>query len=383
MKKRILLISSNSSSRGGGERYLIYLTQGLRQLGHEIHVLLSQKSYMDDWAKLLTLEGATTHRLPLVGLRHRPLRFLQSIIDHRQQQEIARFCHNLKPDAILVNQQYDEDGLDYLVGAMKAQIAPVGGTIHMPMTAHKNRRPLGKIRGNILQKWYNNNPYKVIFVSEGCQSEFHRYYHLSYSTNVVNLGCEFSTNNLTVKNVSQPAKDKIPVIGFIGQFVPQKHLDLLVEAWLWLNERGIKTKLLLVGDGKERSRLETKLQAAPSEDWLITGWQTNPEQYLSQIDLYAMSSHFEGLPLALVEAVGHGIPAVIRNFNGSSDVARQASWVRVVSSDKSATFGKALQETVANISYLKQKAREGKKQFCEYFSTKRMARDTLFALEKN
>lgn len=383
MNKRILLISSNSSSRGGGERYLVYLTQGLRQLGHEVHVLLSQKSYMNNWAKLLTLEGATTHRLSLVGLRHRPLRLLQSIIDKQQQQKIARFCQTLKPDNILVNQQYDEDGLDYLMGATKSQIAPVSGIIHMPMTHNKNQRFLGVLRGKLLQRWYEKNPYKIIFVSQGCQEEFHRYYQLSYTTNVVNLGCEFSASNLTEKNVSKPAKDEIPVIGFIGQFVRQKHLDLLIEAWLWLNKRGMKTKLLLVGDGKERSQLETKLQAAPSKDWLITGWQTNPEQYLNQIDIYAMSSHFEGLPLALVEAVGHGIPAVIRNFNGSSDVARQASWVKVVSSDKSAIFGKALQEAVVNLSSLKQKAQEGRKQFCEYFSTKRMAQDTLFALEQN
>lgn len=381
MNKQILLISSNSSSRGGGERYLIYLTKGLRQLGHEVHVLLSKKSYMDYWAKLLTLEGAMTHRLPLVGLRHRPLRFLQSLIDNRQQQKIARFCYNLKPDAILVNQQYDEDGLDYLIGAMKARIAPVCGTIHMPMTAYKNRRPLGKIRGNLLQKWYQHHPYKMIFVSQGCQAEFHDYYQIYHQSNVVHLGCEFALNRVDT-DINCSSVDRLPVIGFIGQFVAQKNLDLLIDSWLWLNRQGVKTKLLLVGDGNERSQLEAKLKAsAPSEDWHVTGWQTNPQQYLSQIDVYAMSSHFEGLPLALVEAVGQGIPAVVKDFNGSFDVANRAFWVKVVSSDKAADFGQALQEVITDLSIYKEKAQKGKKQFCEYFSVKRMAQDTLVALQ--
>lgn len=383
MKKKILLISSNSSSRGGGERYLVYLTQGLRQLSHEVHILLSQKSYMNDWADLLVSEGAVVHRLPLVGLRDRPLRFIQSLSDCKQQQKIALFCQNLKPDAILVNQQYDEDGLDYLIGALKAQIANVGGIIHMPMTADKNSRPLGILRGSLLQKWYQKNPYKIIFVSEGCREEFDRYYRLPYQTNVVNLGCEFAAKNTIETERIKHLKKRKPVIGFIGQFVPQKQLNLLVDAWLWLKNEGIDTKLLLVGDGEERPQLEARLRAkALSEDWQITGWQTNPEKYLEQIDIYAMSSNFEGLPLALVEAVGYGIPAVIKDFNGSFDVARQASWVKVVSSNQSEIFGRALQETIVNLSTLKQKAAVGKSEFRQYFSTKRMAKDTLLTLDR-
>ena len=384
MNKRILLISSNSSSRGGGERYLVYLTQGLYQLGQEVHVLLSQKSYMDDWANLLRREGAIVHRLPLIGLRHRPLRFIQSINDKKQQQDIAYFCQTLKPLTILVNQQYDEDGLDYLMGAIKAQIAPVSGVVHMPMTADKNKRPLGILRGNLLQKWYDKNPYKIIFVSEGCQKEFHSYYHFPHATNVINLGCKIPDNALASNRISQPNMSKIPVIGFIGQFVPQKNLNFLIESWLWLDRKGIKTKLLLVGDGVERPQIEQKLRASTSLDnWKITGWQTNPEKYLNQIDIYAMSSHFEGLPLALIEAVGYGIPAVITDFNGSSDIARQASWVKVISSKKSEDFGQALQEAINCLSDLKQKSQAGKAKFCKYFSTERMAKDTLVALGIN
>jgi len=381
MNKRILLISSNSSSRGGGERYLIYLTQGLHQLGHEVHVLLSQKSYMDDWANLLILERAIVHRLPLIGLRHRPLRFLQSLIDTKQQQEIAQFCQKLKPDAILVNQQYDEDGLDYLMGAIKSQIAPVGGTIHMPMAADKNQRPLGRLRGNLLQKWYNNHPYNKIFVSYGCQTEFNNYYQTSGSTNVVHYGCPFaSILNLSTDSL-ESWQDNLPVIGFVGQFAPQKNLSLLVEGWLWLNRQGIKTRLLLVGDGIERAVIEQKLlKFASPEIWKITGWQTNPEKYLSAIDIYAMTSNFEGLPLSLLEASGSGIPTVVTDFNGAFDVAAQASWVKVVSSRDAANFGKSLLETINNLPILKQIAKQEQDQFCEYFSTKRMAKDTLIAL---
>ena len=382
MNKKILLISSNSSSRGGGERYLIYLTQGLHQLGYEVHVLLSSKNYMDEWANCLDNEGAKVHRLQLIGLRHRPLRFIQSLTDRRQQQKIADFCRQMNPKVILVNQQYDEDGLDYVLGAIKAKTAPVCGIIHMPMTASKNKRPLGKLRGKLLHKWYLDNTYQKIFVSQGCQQEFNNYYQIFDSTSVVNLGCPFNTISSSATNLLENCLDKLPVIGFIGQFVPQKNLSLLTDSWLWLNSQGIKTKLLLVGDGVEKSAIEQKLITfAPPETWEITGWQTNPEKYLSGMDIYAMTSHFEGLPLSLIEASGNGVPAVVTNFHGASDIARQAPWVKVVESNNSVSFGKNLLNTLNNISCCQQAARKGQARFREYFSTKRMARDTLNAIE--
>ncbi|MBD2772381.1 glycosyltransferase family 4 protein [Iningainema tapete] len=378
MKKRLLLISSNSSGRGGGERYLVYLTQGLRLLDCEVHVLLSTVNYMDTWAKALDAEGAQVHRRDLSGLRVRPLRFVQAIADKKQQQKVASVCKEIHPDAILVNQQYDEDGLDYITGALNADIATVGGVMHMPMTATKNQRPFGKQRGNLLRKWYIQHPYRLLFVSKGSLAEFRNYYNLPYPDNLVHHGCPF----LEIGNEPDLSKFPYPLstIGFIGQFVPQKNLQLLVEGWLWMRKQGIETRLLLVGDGSERNSIEKLLAAAPQETWHITGWQNHPEKYLSIIDIYAMTSHFEGLPLALLEAVGRGLPAVVTNFNGAVDVAEHTSWVKVVTKSDPVSVGKALADTIQNLSNLKKQAQDNQETFRRYFSPSRMAKDTLAAL---
>lgn len=378
MKKRLLLISSNSSGRGGGERYLVYLTQGLRLLDCEVHVLLSTVDYMDTWAKALDAEGAQIHRRDLSGLRVRPLRFVQAIADKKQQQKVASVCKEIHPDAILVNQQYDEDGLDYITGALNADIATVGGTIHMPMTATKNQRPFGKLRGKLLRKWYIQHPYHLLFVSKGSLAEFRNYYNLPYPDNLVHYGCPFLEidNEPNLSKFSCP----LPTIGFIGQFVSQKNLQLLVEGWLWMRKQGIETRLLLVGDGSERNSIEKLLAAAPQETWHITGWQNHPEKYLSIIDIYAMTSHFEGLPLALLEAVGRGLPAVITNFNGAADVAENTPWVKIVANPDPISVGKALTHTIQNLSWLKQQAQDNQETFRRYFSPSRMAKDTLAAL---
>lgn len=380
MNQRLLLISSNSSDRGGGERYLVYLTQGLRLLNWEVHVLLSNINYMDGWAKELTAAGAQVHRRRLLGLRSRPLRFVQAITDLKQQQEIAEVCRQIAPDAILVNQQYDEDGLDYLAGALMANVAPVGGTMHMPMTANKHKRPFGNWRGKILKRWYKKHSYCLILVSQNSQTEFENYYSYPRPTKVVNYGCPFP--EITIPHPPLPNNwiKPLPIIGFSGQFVYQKNLQLLVDAWLWAIKQGTSSRLVLIGDGVQRQELETSLaQAAPEDMWHITGWQEHSEAYLPILDIYAMTSHFEGLPLALIEAVGRGIPSVVTNFNGATDVAARANWVSIAAPTPE-VVGKALIKSINQLSWLKQQAKSGQQDFQTYFSLKRMASDTLAAL---
>jgi glycosyltransferase involved in cell wall biosynthesis len=381
MNKRILLISSNSSGRGGGERYLMYLTQGLHLLDYEVHVLLSTIDYMDGWANELNAEGAIVHRQHLLGLRQRPLRFFQSITDTKQQLEIAKLCEKIAPIAILINQQYDEDGLDYLAGAIKANIAPVGGTLHMPMTANKDKRPFGKWRGKVLQHWYQKHPYHLIFVSQGSKTEFENYYKCLGSKQVVNYGCPFSDIDIANAKIELPSNwTELPIVGFSGQLVPQKNLKLLVDSWLWTLEHGTRCRLLLIGDGEQSQEIKECLQATPKDMWHITGWQNHPEAYLSILDIYIMTSHYEGLPLALLEAVGRGIPAVVTNFNGASDVKQRADWVNIASASTVEAVGTALTKSLNQLPELKQQAKIGQQDFQSYFSLSRMASDTLAAL---
>ena len=380
MAPRILLISSNSSSRGGGELYIVLLAKGLRLLGCEVHVLISNQRYMDVWADALIAEGAILHRRHLLSLKQRPLRFIQAVRDTNQIETVADLCRKTTPAATLVSQQYDEDGLDYIMGALQSKLAPVSGLMHMPMTATKNQRPLGRIRGHLLSRWYNKNPYRLIFPSEGAQIEFESYYTAPRPTYMIN-------NSVTFEQASGPSKTRaifptgIPVIGFTGQFVAQKNLDCLIRAWLKTRETGMDCRLLLVGDGADRSKTESFLcKSAPSESWYITGWTESPENYYSEMDLFVLTSHFEGLPFSLLEAAGRGIPAVVTPFNGALDVAKHASWVNITSGCSIDAISEAITAALANLPALKDTAHMGINDFRKHFSLERMATEMLEVL---
>lgn len=377
---KLLLISSNSSGRGGGERYLVFLTRGLRELGCEVHALVSDASYMNGWADDISNEGGTVHRRNLKSLGERSLRFVQSIHDNAQIDEVAAFCREIVPNAILVNQQYDEDGLDYLMGALKADIATVGAVMHMPMTGIKNKRRLGRLRGKLLSNWYRQYQYRLILVSEGAQAEFESYYDSPRPTYVVN-------NSIPLDSI-QPLNEErqlfqagVPVIGFVGQFVAQKNLECLVHAWLQTRRCGIDSRLLLVGDGPDRLKLEKILwQSAPPGSWFITGWTHSPEKYLREIDLFVLTSHFEGLPLSLVEAAGRGIPAVVAPFNGALDVSHRAAWVKVARGNSVDEIADLMKIVLNDLPALKVLAIAGLAKFQRYFSLRRMATGVMDVL---
>jgi glycosyltransferase involved in cell wall biosynthesis len=163
--------------------------------------------------------------------------------------------------------------------------------------------------------------------------------------------------------------------------VAQKHLTLLVDSWLESRRLGVDSRLLLVGDGPEHSVLAARLRDnAPPDRWHITGWTEEPGAYLSAMDVFAMTSHFEGMPLVLLEAAGRGVPALVTNFNGATDVADRAGWVSVASDTTPSGFGRALSTRLTDLANLKRQAVDGQSAFRAYFSPDRMAADVLSTL---
>lgn len=379
-KQSVLLISSNSSGRGGGERYLVFLAKGLKEEGLDVHVLLSDVEYMDGWAQNFLEDRIVVHRAHLKGLAQRPLRFLQALLDRKQIENVAELCRSIVPDAILVNQQYDEDGLDYVQGALLSRSGRVVGVIHMPMTASKHSRPLGRLRGGLLRNWYRNHGYEKVFVSEGARQEFNDYYRLDQVSYVVNNSVPMSLVGMEKNEPSLPSGKKI--IGFIGQFVAQKNLGCVIDIWKDVRNRGIDAGLLLVGDGPERNRVEKMLADCQSETWCITGWTECPEIYLHGMDIFVLASHFEGLPLSLVEAASRGIVCVTAPFNGATDVAKLAPWVRISQDNDVGTMANLLYETIQNLDDLQSTVTTSHlADFQNYFSLNRMVKEIREILE--
>ena len=119
-----------------------------------------------------------------------------------------------------------------------------------------------------------------------------------------------------------------PYIVAVGRYVPQKNLDLLIQAMDIIRAAGEKASLILVGEGTERSKLEALVAELRLEDRVtLAGFRTDVPAFYKAADVFAMPSDFEGFPIAQLEAMHCGLPCVVSRYVPLLEIAGDASLV--------------------------------------------------------
>jgi len=113
------------------------------------------------------------------------------------------------------------------------------------------------------------------------------------------------------------------LIGAVGRLEKEKAFDVLVCSLADLAAKGLDARLVIVGEGGDRARLESLADELGVRDRVrLPGWQTDVRAYFEAMDIFALSSLREGLPNVLLEAMALGVPAVATRVNGIPRVIR-------------------------------------------------------------
>jgi glycosyltransferase involved in cell wall biosynthesis len=101
-----------------------------------------------------------------------------------------------------------------------------------------------------------------------------------------------------------------PVVGGMGRLDRQKGFDLLVDALADLPD----VSAVVAGDGPEHDALMRYARdRAVADRFAIVPWKDEVGPFLRSLDVFVLSSRYEGLPLALLEAMASGVPIVAAN----------------------------------------------------------------------
>lgn len=124
-------------------------------------------------------------------------------------------------------------------------------------------------------------------------------------------------NGINVDAYSEPPKpDAIPglptdddrlVVGTLAGLRAVKNLPRLVRAVAPLRDR---LRLVIVGEGPERTAIAEAARASGMDDLLLPGFLPDPSRYVGLFDIFALSSDSEQFPISLVEAMAAGLPVV-------------------------------------------------------------------------
>ena len=111
-------------------------------------------------------------------------------------------------------------------------------------------------------------------------------------------------------------------IGMVGRLWRQKNPLCLINAAKLLLDQGLTDfKVFLVGDGELRAQvLQTVEQMGLQDHVELLGWRDDVSALLSGLDICVLPSLWEGLPLAILEAMASGVPVVASQIPGNREL---------------------------------------------------------------
>jgi glycosyltransferase involved in cell wall biosynthesis len=120
------------------------------------------------------------------------------------------------------------------------------------------------------------------------------------------------------------------VIGTVTVFREAKRLDLWLQVARAVAAQVPGARFLLVGFGPLEARLRGWVDAAGLGDAVILpGGQDDVRPFLAAFDVFLMSSDYEGLPIALLEAMAAAVPVVATGVGGIPEVVRPGHGILV------------------------------------------------------
>ena len=335
-RMRILLASSSSGSHGGGEIFLRYLGNALSAAGHEVALWASNHPRMDELASQFNTSIRADYR-NTYDLRTRSL---LARFHRRNVRSAISDWKSWHPDIVHINKQNLEDGLDLLHAAERCGI-PNLCTIHITQSASFLDASQAWLRDRVARSALSRYPNVITTVSDRRQLELREFAGLNGSVRRIYNGIP----DIDVRMIPQwrtEARDELGIardhrlITTVARMTAQKCPQAFLDASLEICKRMPEARFLWVGDGDFAPEWDAWVAAHGMADRIQRlGWQEDTRRWFAASDLYLHLAGYEGLPLAILEAMRFALPcfiapAIAREvalFNGGALQLAEGDWI--------------------------------------------------------
>jgi glycosyltransferase involved in cell wall biosynthesis len=341
---------NESTGWGGTERYLHTLAQGLVELGDEV-VVVTRTDHPEELPRFLdrfTSSGARVLVIESGAISGAPERVLRA----------RRVLRSLKADVLHFNQQTPSSLAPEILSS-----AGVGGparvaTNHLPVLGI----PPFNLAGSLLWRSarraldlvITETPLDASTIAMSGQAPAAR-------IRVVVHGVDtelFSPGPSALRAELGVTSDAV-LVGCVGRLERQKRQDRLIMALPVLLSLGVHTELVIVGTGPLLGELKSLSGRCGVDDRVhFLGERDDVPNVLRALDVFALASDFEGLPLAILEAMAAGVAVVATRVGGVETAVRDGVNGRIVAANDPNGLVTALMHTLEERSALGRAARE-------------------------
>ena len=164
----------------------------------------------------------------------------------------------------------------------------------------------------------------------------------------------------------------LPVVVFAGRICEQKRPALLAEILKRVSDTGLQFKALIVGDGDQRALLESMLSQYHLTVQVQMLGSASHQRWLDLLvasDVLLMPSQYEGISIALLEAMAAGVVPVVANVGGQEEIVSPDVGVLIAHGpNELQQYADAVHHLLSDSSHLKQMANQCKAMAARQFS---------------
>lgn len=284
--KKIIFVAQ-TLNRGGAERVVSLLSQEFERIGYTVKIVLfNDKVQYEYGGEILNINtpASPSYIVKLIRIYQRVKR-LKKIFENEKPDYIFSFMESCNFASILTGKEV---------------------VVSIRNNPNKKHNWYQKILIKSLYKFKNVK--KIVTVSKEIENILNKYYNLKNTTTILNPIIIDNTYKIK-ENLSTYQ----PYIVSVGRLNTQKNFEMLIKAYSKTKTQE-KAKLLIVGEGNERTKLEQLIKSLKLENKvLLIGQKENIKDYYIQSDIYILSSSFEGFPNVLVEALSNSCACIATN----------------------------------------------------------------------
>jgi glycosyltransferase involved in cell wall biosynthesis len=292
----------NTAEVGGGAEHLIQLTRALRQYGFESAVVVGR-------------DGPASGRLREEGVRVDVLGPMRMSAPFRLAARLGR----ARPD--LLHLHGSRAALVGVIAARLARVGPAFYTAHAFSFRREMPAPLRWAAARV-ESLACARVGGVICLTRGDREEAAARGLPTACFTVIPNGIDIGRFPARENRRGELGLDAAtPVVGMLARLVPQKDPVTFVRVAEAIAAAIPSARFLLVGDGPLRVEVERAGRGLIEAGRLVlTGFRTDVPELLATLDVVVMPSLWEGLPLALLEAMAAGRAVVASALPGHAEV---------------------------------------------------------------
>ncbi len=182
------------------------------------------------------------------------------------------------------------------------------------------------------------------------------------------------------KGIALREKHEMPmqdvIVGFLGRLTKQKGVTYLLEAASSIARSKSDCRFVIVGDGELRGELQKQAKDLDLKNIVFVGYQRDVPAYLEMFDIFVLPSLWEGLPVALVEAMAAAKPTVATAVSGTPEVVIDGETGFLVEPKNVDQLADRITRLIEDPSLRKRMGRAARKRVEEKFSAATMIRAT-------